>query len=598
MIDTYIMLILLGLSLLGWGFLVFVKIGIPVAFIPIFIFSGITSIMFLAGLLNMMTFLTVLIFIGGLLFFVRYASFFAKGRVNVNKLVAPAAICFIIFSLTIMVLVKGVIYLDYDNFSHWGLIVKEMFMLNSLPDGTTVISYRNYPPGSAVFIYFVNYIIGYTESHTLMAQGLLLSACLTVLFVFSKWKHPLQILLAFAATSTLLFVIERNIYNLLVDTLLGLVALALTVVIYYYRFDWKKLLVVTTPLLITLILVKDSGKIFYLFSVTLMGWFLIKNHRTIKAFSYTFLFSIMTPLFTNFLWLKYTEKAYPNTSYEDNKFAITPYRFLNTDKSAETIQQIGLDFLHASFDMQHPNVQSLVILNIVGLFIFVFVFVLKRQFAARLGLTILWVDLCYGMYLFILYVMYIFLMPENEAVYLASFHRYQATIVIYCIGVFMTVILLEWKEHTRWETSAGIKAALGLGLCFLFIFPFHSHIESIIQKPEMESSLRLEVRQVVNKIKSESNGNPRMLYYSPESANDHGYLRNMLVYEHLSWNFKIFTELDQEQFTKEMKDADYVVILEEDESARKYFAEQYDIRDVEGVYDVVKRPELILQPLE
>jgi len=598
----YLPFLALFLSLFGLGMLVHHKLDIHPAFIPIFIFSTITSIVFLAGLINFMPEMVHLIFLIGLLLCGVYISLAFTGRYVPQNLVVPSTVIFFILTVIVMFMVKGLILLNYDNFSHWGLIVKEMFTVNGLPDSRTVIEYKNYPPGSAVFIFFINQIIGYSESHTLMAQGYLLMSNLAVLLVFCKWRNPAHILLSLISGFTLLIVIKSDIYNLLVDTLLGLVALSITVIAYYYRKNWLKSILVNTPLLVLLILVKDSGKLFFFFNIAFIVFFIFSNQirglklkpSQAKILAFVLLFAIFIPLFTNFLWIDYTENAYPNTSYEENKFAVTVNRFSNMEKSEEAINNLLPDLLNASFNpTANSNVKSLLLLNSVSILSMMIVYIRRKMLPKRLFGSTLLINFYYVIYIGFLYLMYLFLMPEGEMSYLAGFDRYQSTIVIYCIGILMTAMILEWSMIAGIQKNKALKLITMGFLIVVFVYPFHEHISSIVTKPEVESSLRLEVKNNYDIIRDSGTQNPNVLYYSHDSMDDRGYLRNMVLYEQLSWNFHISysvnTEAKKESFLKEMKVADYIVVLDTNDTFKAFFSDYVRTKNLEGVYKVIHK---------
>ncbi|MFC3016830.1 hypothetical protein ACFOEL_10520 [Virgibacillus litoralis] len=571
------------------------EIKIHAAFIPIFTFSAITSFVFLAGLFQIMPEAVNLIFYIGLLLCGRYAYLFWNKKYVLEEIAVPSTVMLVVLTVLFMFLLKGLALLHYDNFSHWGLIIKEMFDLNSLPDDRTVIQFKNYPPGSAVFIYFINKIIGYSESHALMAQGFLVAANLAVLLVYCNWKKPSQILLSIVSGFTLLIVIKANIYNLLVDTLLGLVAVSITVIAYYYRKNWLKSLIATMPILILLLLVKDSGKIFFIFNIALLLWFVIsyESKKKTKALVFVTIFAIFIPLFTSFLWGEYTDKAYPNTTYEDNKFAVTldTLSLSGIDKSEEAISNLGPDLLQAAtkFDA-NSNVESLFWLNSISILFIIGIYLHRREKAKLLISTTVLINVFYAFYIAALYLMYLFLMPEIEMVYLAGFYRYHSTIVIYCIGLLMTALIQEWSKSDLIQKHILLKLGTMICLITVFVFPFHEHIKSITTRPEVANSLRMDLKNAYDKIRYRDSENPTVLYYSSESQGDRGYLRNMVLYEMLSWRFHITYKLDGEEakqsFLDEMKKSDYIIVLDTDKNFKSFFSTYVDSNNIEGVYKV------------
>ncbi|MEH7381380.1 hypothetical protein V7138_13035 [Bacillus sp. JJ1533] len=481
--------------------------------------------------------------------------------------------------------------------------MKEMFRINGLPNDTTMILFRNYPPGSAVFMYFIGKVVGYSESIMLMAQGFLLISNIIVLQVFANWRNPVQIFLSFLAGISLLFVIEGHIYNLLVDTLLGVTALSITIIAYYYKNDWVRNVLTNTPILILLLLIKDSGKLFFIINVAIIIWIIysyeIKGKVTKSKKRTIILISLLAvlifPLFTNFLWGQYTETAYPNESYEENKFAITPDRLLTIDKSEEVIRELGPNLLKQATDPTNNNVISMLLLN--GLLLLFMIRTYRKTKETPKLLMSVWIimNIFYVLYIFTLYLMYLFLMPENEAARLAGFSRYHSTVVIYIIGVFMTAIILHWSKANFTLKNAVLKTTATLCLGFIFIYPFHENINTLLSRPDVTNSLRLDVKTKFNTIKMAGAKQPTVTYYSPNSKDDRGYLRYVLSYEQLSNNYYIFRSLDtnekQESFVRHLNKSHYLVVVDSDKDINKFLGNYVSTDDVEGVYKVIPRKE-------
>ncbi|WP_147534143.1 hypothetical protein [Bacillus marasmi] len=604
---------LLFLSFTGWGMFIHHKLKIYPAFIPLFLFSMITCTVFGAGLLHFMPEMVVFIFYFGLLLFVVYTYLLFKGVIQLRALALPSIVIFILFSIYSTLLLKGVSLLHYDNFSHWGLVVKEMFRIDALPNDSTIVSFRNYPPGSAVFIYFVCKIIGYSESHTLMAQSYLIAANLSVLFTFCTWKKYAYTMISFVVSIILLLIIKNNIYDLLVDTLLALVSLSVFVVAYYYRNNWKKNLLVNVSLLILLVLIKDSGKIFLIFDLILILGIMIFQVTTqeksfflnIKKLSMGLLWLLIAPLFINFLWTKYVENAYPAVGVENNKFALSTNKITEINKSEEFISNLAPMVIRASTDLSHNNnFKSVLLLTALLIIFIIYIFIKNRKIPRLLLASTMYSIFIYICYILLLYFMYLFLMPEVEANFLAGFERYQSTVVIFISGLLMFSISLEWSRMVHLQTFHYQKLISSLLLIFIFLFPFYENAETLIRRPDISNSIRLQVKQEFEKIKSTGISNPKVIYYSPRSTGDQGYLYNTLIYEQLSFNFAYFTgipnEQDRDQLLASIKASDFLVVIDSDKDFNKYFPHLFtEITTIpKGTYKVIHNQDRIaLTPL-
>lgn len=582
-------------SFSGWGLVSYYRLKVHIAFIPIFIFSSITTVVFCAGLINIMPLAVNIIYFSGLLLFVVYMVLIFKGKYQVKQLFHPSIILFSLSLLGMMFYLKGLILTHYDNFSHWGLIVREMALIDGLPDSSTIVTFQNYPPGSAVFIYYMLEVLGNHESYALMAQAFLVIACITTMFCFSEWKRPGVILLTTVATFSLLLANWGSFYNLLVDIVLGLAALASILVAFYYKEDWKKQLIVNTPILILTLLLKDSGKIFLAFNVILILSFIYyhslykkritKDER--KVIYRALLFLIGIPAFLNYLWLKYTIKAY-QTGYGANKFAVTPSKVTNNEKSEEFMDNIGPMLWKASTNLDSNNFKAMVFLNLIAFLMLVFVYKVRKRISKPLLFSILITNGFYILYMLSLYFMYVYLMPEFEAARIAGFGRYQSTIIIYCAGILMAAIIYEWKNAINNQTM--LKAVTFLLIGSLFLYPFYGNLKVITEKPETITTIRWEVKSQFNKIASTGIADPDVTYYSPKSKDDRGYLKYIVSYEQLSKNYSIIhglnSEDEKETFFKNLRKSDYLIVLDSDQALNEWLSKYIEVENLEGVYKV------------
>ena len=580
------------------------------AVIPIFVFSAVTVIVYGAGLLNIMPLMIKVIFLIGLLSAFYYIYLSWKRKVNIISIFTPSTVIFLISLVIILLSLRGVISSHYDDFSHWGLIIKEMFNVNGLPDGRTTVDFKNYPPGSATFIYFVLSIVGYAESYALMAQAFLISSALTVLFIFSKWSNPGRIVITLVTAITLLSHHGTYIYTLLVDGLLGFVSLAIIIIAFYYRTDWRKSLAVNAPILILLILIKDSGKIFFLMNICVILWFVIKNlyhdetieKKRSKAIAMSVLIVLVLPLSFNFLWGKYVDKVYQGYNY--NKFAITSGNILNVDKSEEFIENLGPMLLESSINLDSPGIKSLLILNCLAIATILCFALLHKKISKQLIASMIYVNTAYFFYIMSLFLMYLLLMPENEAERLAGFGRYLATITIYCSGILMVALSNVWTNESTSKKRKIVKGICLVVMGILFFYPLGDNFKNMIKnKPNLEESIRWKIKGHYHRLINAQASGSHVLYYSPKSFEDRGYLEVILKYEQLNRHYSVIRSINTDDeinvFHERLDTADYVVIVDEDEHSEAIISGHMSGRSKHGIYKVVKinEGEIILQPL-
>ncbi|WP_374055052.1 hypothetical protein [Rossellomorea sp. FM04394] len=589
MLTSILLLFLLFLSLAGWGMFFLYKVKVHPAFIPLFLFSSVTTVLFGAGLLHRMPFATNSIYYSGLFLCLIYLILFILKKIPFQPLLHPSLVFFSISVLFVMLYMRGTLFLNYDDFSHWGLVVKEIVRLDGLPDASTLVTFQNYPPGSAVFIYYFLKLLGFYESLALMAQGFLTMAGFTALFTWSSWKKPWTVILPWVISFTLLLVNAKIFYSLLVDIILGSVALAIPLIAYYYRKDWKRLLLVNLPIVIVLILLKDSGKVFLLFNGIAILGILITSHREgiekriDKVMPYASLVLLLIlPLVVNLLWHTYTLQAY-SESYGDNKFAITEDKLQDIRKSEEFLAGFDGMMLDAAFNpLSSPHVMALLAVNLIALLLIV---KMKRKTPNELVASFVLFNLFYVLYMCSLYYMYVYLMPENEASRLAGFNRYQSTITVYAGGMLMTVVAYVWSNYVK-----SFKRVTGILMAACFLIPYIGHLEVLVTRPEAHVERRGDVKEYSSVIKTSGVTEPMITYYSPGSADDGGYFSYLIRYEHLSMNYSFIkgakTE-DQLSYLKEvLRKSDFLMVLDLDLYIREGLSEYTENEISEGVYRV------------
>ena len=208
-------------ALSTFGYLTFAhrKTRISVDFLPALVFTGQICILFFAGLLNLLPLAVPVLFLVGLLL----ALGSLRCREQYRDFVTPALIFFALACLYFLLLLKGVLFTGYDNFSHWALVVKQMLQTDRFPTWQDpIILFQGYPLGSSVFIYYVSRLIStVSEGCQMFAQTMLtISLILPVFSGIRKRKLPGFLLLLGASLFFLSYIATPD--SLYVDTLLPL----------------------------------------------------------------------------------------------------------------------------------------------------------------------------------------------------------------------------------------------------------------------------------------------------------------------------------------------------------------------------------------
>ncbi len=253
-------LILLFLSFVGW-FLFLAECTLwPTATIPLFSTSFFIVVLYafsLAGfLLPGAYFLAAmgiaLGVIGAFLARARYREYF-------SKLLEPGLALFFLLAALFWPMLSRVHYRNWDEFTHWGFAAKEIFLRNSLAPLESALPFKDYPPGTALFQYYVTFFIGWSEGATAFAQVLLLLAAAVALLQNVSWKQGSRIAAILAMSYLLPVMFGYQPQDLCVDHVLGFL-FGISIASSLLSVDGKHgMLLRMIPTLLILPLIKSSG---------------------------------------------------------------------------------------------------------------------------------------------------------------------------------------------------------------------------------------------------------------------------------------------------------------------------------------------------
>ena len=442
------------------------KLKINVYFLPSLVIGSQILVLFIAGLLNLLPMATFLIYGAGILLSIYYLY---KSKFKaIEKYLNPGYI-FLMVSLFLLALaVRGEIFTHYDNFSHWALIVKEMIRTNHFPNfENVVIDFQSYPPGSATYIYFFTRFIGKAESIQMLAQAFMMLTGILPLFIFVKKKKIFGLIYMFILTN-FLFVFQISIYDLLVDSLLPLFAVAGILYTYHecllrvnslHSKDLALTLLGTIPYTVTLVLIKNSGIFFVAIMLLMIIYIIIKKRSTLKGG----LLAISAPFISMILWSKHYAYVFSSSSTSKHAMSLENYNNVLKSKTSGDVWNITKKFI-----LRTVTDQSLWI--VFGLFISLAVLTIlikSISFEKYLKLVIISVVL-YATYMVGTLFMYLFSMPIGEALTLAGYGRYHKTILMVLI-VLSAVFSLHLLSKVK-RTSHGYTVVLFMLVSILMVW--------------------------------------------------------------------------------------------------------------------------------
>ena len=420
---TILRLILFLISNIGFYKLLSKKTKIDMHFIPMLIIGLQIFILFISGILNILFITSILLYIGGISIFVYYLF---KDKDFINEFKNTNYLVFILSIVILTICLLGCKFINYDNFSHWALVVKSMLINNRYPNFMdSVILFKEYPLGVATYIYYFSKMVGNAEWIWMLGQNIIIMAfSLPILKYVKKNKILAYIFYLFFIN----FILSYNslINDLAVDTVLPLVGLGITLFIYEEGMKDKNIIYLI-PLLSLLFLIKNSGIFFIIIDIVLLIYLMKKNGK-LKDIK---LWGIMsTPILTWLVWHQHSKYVFDGASSSKHAMTLSNYMNVFKNKSINDMITIASKAIKWIITCRETYI-FLGFIIILGLLIYI---ASKKSMKRYMKIT----TLLLGIYLFYvvgIILMYIFSMPLNEAMVLASISRYYRTILIFIYGI-------------------------------------------------------------------------------------------------------------------------------------------------------------------
>ena len=563
-------IIALIIAVIGFYLALERKTKIKQEFIPITIISGITLVEFLAGILNLMKFISITIVVTGIVLAIYEITLLIKKKEKLK--INIGLIILFSFLIIFTYLLIGNQLLHYDNFSHWGMIVKEMLIENRLPNfQTETIIFTSYPPATACFIYFICKFLGQTEGIMLLAQSMIVLASIYTIFALCKKEDKTTYLIGILSC---IYLILGNIFidELLVDTVLPVMGIAGLIIILYYKKDVKKGIIYSIPILSALMLVKNSG--IFLVLVDLIVWliFFIKQKGIKGIIKEKYVAIILVPFILQIIWNGHIGLVFEDAKLAKHSMSVTNYITNISEKGFDEIIFIGKKFIK---EMISFNIIENIIMPVFIIYLLYLMYAYRKDTESfkTIKNNLIFMIITYIIYQISLLAMYIFSMPIAEAEKLASYIRYYRTILLFEYGIVIitTLNLLRNMKEERTK-KIGIKLITIIMTIFLIITA-PNKIQQFYKKDFKDVSIRKEVAQFKQKglIPEEKS---YLIYVGDDKKYTLDYLYHMWCYEYRSPRIRVIHNLQELESEKEIDAYEYFVVLKSSDEIEKYIQEK------------------------
>lgn len=311
---------------------------------------------------------------------------------------------------------RSALLVQYDDYSHWGMIVRHLLTHNRLPTpADELITFQSYPPGAALWIYGFCRFMGETDGVMLVGQAVMTLAGWLPLFALAGKNGGIIKRAGVSAVMLIGLSLFQGTASLMVDNLIAALAIgALCMLIWDWR-NGKNHAGLLGIMIALICLTKDSG----LFFAGVLGIaYLALYARRGKAWLKGLLKLCVPSLAARGIWLFHIKTAFEDMFYILKKL------------------------LEKVTDFQNQAVQILLLMFVLGLALIV----IRKVSTGKLSLgteTIICLGAAavYAAWVASLGFMYIFSMPVINAKELVAYERYNSTCALFLYGAMIAWLL-------------------------------------------------------------------------------------------------------------------------------------------------------------
>jgi len=232
-----------------------------------FAISFIIATIFLFGMVDFLKYGTYFVFYGGILSF--FLMLIKNNTKVLNFIISIPSIIYLVVSITYLYLMQDAHFFFWDEYSHWGAFIKEMYYFGHFYDANSVAAHLRYPPGISIWDYFIVLPTGYKESSIYFAYFLILFSSVLMIYEKLKWKQIHWIVLIFIFQMVIFATYGHWFSSIYVDHVVGAIFAGMVLAYMVDKYTYKELMYFIFPA-IAIVLVKEIGLFFLLSFVGLV----------------------------------------------------------------------------------------------------------------------------------------------------------------------------------------------------------------------------------------------------------------------------------------------------------------------------------------
>ncbi len=513
-----------------------------------------------------------------------------------ERVLTPGCIAFLVLTVIFWWSSRGRLLMQWDDFSHWGLVVKNMHIfqkLGNIAEATT--KFKDYPPAASIFAYFFTNFGSYNETNTIRGMGILTACTMLPLFRNIRWDHKKSLasgILLLALIYVLPTSFHKNAYiGLYVDSLLGVLFFFLVYVMIVYEADiFRTVNLAAGGMMLTLTKASGAGLAAMAVCFVLIGLLIVSGEKRERLHLLADGLVCGGAVFlAQQSWNIYLKISGTERAWSASEISLGGIVQLFTGEAPayrmETVKNYWNYFLTEPMGGWLVEFPIAVWLVLFAVFALVFLRFCRKEDRKRYGAIYGGLILGFVVYLLFLLVLYLFSYSEFEAVKLASAQRYLSTYILGMLCSYVGIYVTYFKER---QVLVHGLALLATALCVtkvgvgdVLIFPRESILTSQMLEEGYQGALRFQ-----NKIDSTAE---RVYVISQNNYGlDYWVLRNVFtpikINENYTWSIgerygenDVFTAYKNIwSWSDDLRQFDYVYLFRVDDFFIQQFGELFE----------------------
>ena len=506
-----------------------------------------------------------------------------------GRILTPGLLIYTVLFIVNIITNKGRIFEDYDEFNHWAVIIKNMFIYNTYgTNPETIVRFNEYPPFTAVFQYlFLAVQKVYSEDTVIIAQNVLYLSIIIPITKKIKWdKSALKILTAIPLIIFMPMILYKNFFlNILVDGILGIM-LAYTI---YSAYEDDSSIFKTLKILagtIMLCLTKTSGLGLAVLALMIILIKIIIDRKKDKSkfkssIKSLIVICVITAILTSIWYIKV------NNAQKRWDFS----KYVNAEEDRQNSSDILKSFTMSVFMRQDITTKQLTVFAVMVLLIGLQMYSIKKVKNKNFTYYAIAMLVSIPIYLISLAITYMTIFENIEGTMLTCFDRYTSTILLatLCFNAF-TMFDIKTKFSVELIVIASI---------IITLMPIDNIYTQYIRGKNYvkTSNTNRDIYTKIEKYKDKLDADDKILYMAGDKANIE-YLKAMNEYvmmpvkiqNMISGNYE-----SAEKFKKVIERYDYVFVYRTNTDTVDNIKECFEGGKVQRdtLYRVVKNNETI-----